>query len=78
MVQLQETRGEAGEVPLLKTEAESAHQSIEDVVINAGINVVDIVVASAHQSIEDVVINAGIKVVDIVGSDCHSMTQRAN
>ena len=78
VVQLQETRGEAGEVPPLKTEAESAHQNIEDVVINAGINDVDIVEASAYQSIEDVVINAGINVVDIIGSDCHYMTQKAN
>ena len=33
LVQLQETRGEASEVPPLKTEAESAHQNIEDVVL---------------------------------------------
>ena len=66
VVQLRETRGEAGEVPLLKTEDEltvtSAHQRVEDVVINAGINVVD-VVGSGYQRDDKAEIVEGPKVI---------------
>ena len=82
MVQLQETRGEAGEAPLLKTEAEtvtSAHQRMEDVVINAGINVVDIdIVGSDYhtmtQSADKAEIIEGLKViVDLDGAECSNI-----
>ena len=80
VVQLQETRGEDGEAPLLKTEAEtvtSAHQRIEDVVINAGINVVDIVGSDYHtmtQSADKAEIIEGLKViVDLDGAECSNI-----
>ena len=75
VVQLRETRGEAGEVPLLKTEAEltvtSAHQRVEDVVINAGINVVD-VVGSGYQRDDKAEIVEGPKVI-VDGAECSNI-----